>query len=59
METVGVMIMIAIAVALDYFWFDRDRKRWGWMKNWTRLQRGLFLTSFFVAAMVIYIGMSL
>ncbi|RDY69029.1 MULTISPECIES: hypothetical protein [Halobacillus] len=59
METAGFVIILAIAILLDYLWFDHDRKRWGWMKNWTRIQRGLFLASFFVAAMVIYIGMSL
>ncbi|GEN52278.1 hypothetical protein [Halobacillus faecis] len=59
METAAIVIVIAIAVLLDYFWFDYDRKRWGWMKSWTRIQKGLFLASFFVAATVIYIGMSL
>lgn len=59
MDVLVVSIVILLSVVLDYFWFDRDRKRWGWMKHWTSLQKGLFLSSFIVAAAAIYIGMSL
>ncbi|WP_226579783.1 hypothetical protein [Halobacillus litoralis] len=51
-------VIIVLSVVVDYLWFDVDRKRWGWMQKWTRLQKGLFLFSFIVAAIVIYTSMS-
>ena len=59
MNVLIVVIIILLSVVLDYMWFDHDRKRWGWMKHWTRMQKTLFLSSFFIAALVIYIGLSL
>ncbi|QAS54350.1 hypothetical protein [Halobacillus litoralis] len=59
MNPLIILIIILISVTLDYLWFDVDRKRWGWMKKWPRFQKGLFLASFVIAAVVIYIGLAL
>lgn len=59
MDVQVVVIIILLSVVLDYIWFDHDGKRWGWMKHWTRRQKILFISSFFIAALVIYIGLSL
>lgn len=59
MEVEIVVIILLLSVVLDYIGFDRNGKRWGWMKHWTRMQKTLFLSSFFLAALVIYIGLSL
>lgn len=36
------LFIILFAIVADYFWFDTDKKRWGWMKNWSKLSKGLF-----------------
>ncbi|UOR13959.1 hypothetical protein MUO15_09415 [Halobacillus amylolyticus] len=48
-----------LAVLFDFFWLDVDRKRWGWMKNWTKFQKGLFFSGFAVVSVLIYVGLSL
>ena len=54
-----VLLIIVLAVIIDYFWFDADKKRWGWIKNWSNLQKVLFLLGFVVASVAIYFGLSL
>ncbi|WP_071393346.1 hypothetical protein [Bacillus tuaregi] len=39
-----VAFIIVVAVLADYFWLDKDRKRWGWMNNWPKLNKRLFLS---------------
>ena len=59
MSPVIVLLIIVIAVIADYFLFDINKKRWGWMKNWSNLQKVLFFSSFVVSSVVIYFGLSL
>lgn len=51
-------LIIILAVLADYFWFDVDKKRWGWMKNWSKLNKGLFFSGFIVISILIYMGLS-
>ncbi|MEK5440962.1 hypothetical protein [Fredinandcohnia sp. FSL W7-1320] len=52
------LFIILFAIVADYFWFDTDKKRWGWMKNWSKLSKGLFFLGFAVFSILIYIGLS-
>ena len=36
------IFIIVVTILADYLWFDVDKKRWGWMKNWSKLSKGLF-----------------
>ncbi|SDJ09346.1 hypothetical protein [Salimicrobium halophilum] len=58
MEIFTALLIVVVAVIADFFWFDVDRKRWGWMKNWTRFQKGLFFSGFAVVTVLIYVGLS-
>ena len=59
MSPIIVLLIIVLAVIADYFLFDVDKKRWGWMKNWSNLQKVLFFSGFVVSSVVIYFGLSL
>ncbi len=59
MSTFAALIVIVLAVIVDFFWLDVDRKRWGWMKHWTKFQKGLFFSGFIVVTILIYAGFSL
>jgi len=59
MSPVIVLLIIVLAVIMDYFLFDVDKKRWGWMKNWSNLQKVLFFSGFAVVSGLIYVGLSL
>jgi hypothetical protein len=52
------LIIIILVVLADYFWFDADKKRWGWMKNWSAFNKGIFFFSFIVVSVLIYLGLS-
>lgn len=52
-------VVIIGAVLTDFFWFDVERKRWGWMKNWSKCNRILFLSGFITVFFFIYLGMAL
>lgn len=52
------LFIIVLAVLADYFLFDVDKKRWGWMKNWSKLNKGLFFSGFTVVTVLIYLGLS-
>ncbi|WP_431803603.1 hypothetical protein [Halobacillus andaensis] len=54
MGTILAVLIIITAVLLDFFIYV-DRKRWGWMKSWTKYQKGLFFSSFIVVAILFYI----
>jgi|tagenome__1003787_1003787.scaffolds.fasta_scaffold17146183_1 hypothetical protein len=54
-----VLLIIVLAVIMDYFLFDVDKKRWGWMKNWSKFKKVMFFSSFIVASVVVYLGLSL
>lgn len=53
-----VLFIIVLAVLADYLLFDVDKKRWGWMKNWSSLNKGLFFVGFTIVSVFIYIGLS-
>ncbi|UOR12827.1 MFS transporter [Halobacillus amylolyticus] len=57
--TFAALLIVILAVLFDFFWLDVDRKRWGWMKNWTKFQKGLFFSGFAVVSVLIYVGLSL
>lgn len=59
MSPIIVLLIIVLAVIMDYFLFDVDKKRWGWMKNWSNLQKVLFFSGFVVVSVAIYFGLSL
>ncbi|ELK44849.1 hypothetical protein [Halobacillus sp. BAB-2008] len=59
MGAITVVLVILLAVVVDFFWLDVDQRRWGWMKNWSKLQKGLFFAGFAAAALLIYAGLSL
>ncbi|WP_075980136.1 hypothetical protein [Bacillus massilinigeriensis] len=52
------LFIIILAVLADCFWFDVDKKRWGWMKNWSKLNKGLFFSGFIVISILIYMSLS-
>ncbi|MBP1970542.1 hypothetical protein J2Z83_002663 [Virgibacillus natechei] len=58
MAPFAVVLIVVLAVIVDVFWFDIDRKRWGWMKNWSNLNKILFFLGFIVVSGVIYLGLS-
>lgn len=58
MAPIAVILIVVLAVIVDVFWFDIDRKRWGWMKNWSNLNKVLFFSGFIVVSGVIYFGLS-
>jgi hypothetical protein len=59
MSPIIVLLIIVLAVIIDCFWFDVDKKRWGWMKNWSNLQKVLFFSGFVVVSVAIYFGLIL
>ena len=59
MSPIIVLLIIVLAVIMDYFLFDVDKKGWGWMKNWSNFKKAMFFSSFVVASVVIYFGLSL
>jgi len=59
MSSFVVIFIIVLAVIADFYWFDVDKKRWGWMKNWSNLQKVLFFSGFAVVSGLIYVGLSL
>lgn len=52
------IFIIVLAILADYFWFGVDKKRWGWMKDWSKLSKGLFFSGFAVFSLLIYLGLS-
>ncbi|WP_449354293.1 hypothetical protein ACUL41_13605 [Virgibacillus natechei] len=58
MKPFAVILIVVLAVIVDVFWFDIDRKRWGWMKNWSNLNKTLFFSGFIVVSGLIYVGLS-
>ncbi|WP_058308198.1 hypothetical protein [Gracilibacillus massiliensis] len=58
MSTFAAIIIIVLAVLVDYFWLDHDQKRWGWMKNWSKRNKGLLFIGFITATGLIYLGLS-
>lgn len=54
-----VYLILIAAIVFDFFWLDVEQKRWGWMKNWSRLHKGLFFSGFIAVTACIYIGLSL
>ena len=58
MSPVIITLLILAAVLADYFWFDVDRKRWGWMKNWSNLNKSLFFSGAIIVSALIYFGLS-
>ncbi|SHM44715.1 hypothetical protein [Gracilibacillus kekensis] len=59
MSTFAAIIIIVLAVLVDYFWLDYDKKRWGWMKKWSKRNKGLLFIGFIFATGLIYFGLSL
>ncbi|MFS0821854.1 hypothetical protein [Bacillus sp. 1P02SD] len=59
MSPLIALLIIVVALLADYFWFDVDKKRWGWMKNWSKLNKGLFLSGLTVVTVLIYVGLSI
>lgn len=59
MSPIIVLLIIVLAVIMDYLLFDVNKNRWGWMKNWSKFKKVLFFSSFIVASVVIYLGLSL
>ncbi|GAB3063177.1 hypothetical protein GCM10027286_28380 [Virgibacillus ainsalahensis] len=55
----AAFLVIVLTVIVDFLWLDVDRKRWGWMKNWTKFQKGLFFSGFIAVSVLIYVGLSL
>ena len=58
MSSLTALFIIILAVLADYFWFDVDKKRWGWMKNWSKVNKALFFSGFIIVSIVIYLGLS-
>ncbi|MGP4070343.1 hypothetical protein [Halobacillus sp. B29] len=59
MGAFGALVIVVVAVVVDFFWLDVDQKRWGWMKSWTKFQKGLFFSGFAIVSVLIYVGLSL
>nr|WP_295970093.1 hypothetical protein [uncultured Bacillus sp.] len=59
MSPIIIILMIIIAVLADYFWFGVDRKRWGWMKNWSTVNKRMFFSGFIIVSILIYLGLSI
>ncbi|WP_404453636.1 hypothetical protein LG329_03970 [Virgibacillus necropolis] len=57
MGFVVFILIIVMAALVDLFWLDTNRKRWGWMENWSKLQKTLFFSVFILASGLIYIGL--
>ncbi|MCC5801171.1 hypothetical protein [Rossellomorea vietnamensis] len=57
MEVIILLFIVALAVVVDFFWFDINGKRWGWMKSWTKLQKGIFFSCFAVVSVLVYLGL--
>lgn len=46
-------LIISVAIILDYYWFDANKRRWGWMKNWSKLQKRIFIFVVIIAGGVV------
>ncbi|UOE74709.1 hypothetical protein [Parageobacillus thermoglucosidasius] len=55
MSSFIIVLIIALAVLADFFWLDIDGKRWGWMKNWSKIQKIVF---FIIISLAMYFGLS-
>ena len=58
MGSLAVILVIVLAVVVDYFLLDGNRKRWGWMKNWSKLNKSIFFLGFVAVSLFIYLGLS-
>ena len=58
MDAFVVFLLIILTVIADFFWLDSDRKRWGWMKNWSNLNKVIFFSGFIIVSSLIYLGLS-
>ncbi|UJL47349.1 hypothetical protein KFZ58_05505 [Virgibacillus sp. NKC19-16] len=58
MALFAVILIVVLAVIVDVFWLDIYRKRWGWMKNWSNLNKALFFSGFIIVSGLIYFGLS-
>jgi uncharacterized metal-binding protein len=58
MSSFIIVLIIVLAVLVDFFWLDVDGKRWGWMKNWSKIQKIIFFVFFIVISLAIYLGLS-
>ena len=58
MGILATLIIIILVVIADVFMFDKDRKRWGWMKEWTIVQKLIFFTIFIIVSFAIYFFIS-
>jgi len=47
--------IVAVCIILDYFWFDNYGKRWGWIKEWSTLQKGLLFLGIAVFGVLVYL----
>lgn len=59
MNPINIILIIIAAVLADYFWFDVDKKRWGWMKNWSSLNKSLLFSGFIIVSALIYLALSI
>lgn len=53
-----IFLIIVLTVIIDCYWLDTDRKRWGWMKNWSNLNKVIFFSGFIIVSSLIYLGLS-
>ncbi|WML42050.1 hypothetical protein RCG19_10725 [Neobacillus sp. OS1-2] len=54
-----VFLIITLTVIADLYWLDKVRKRWGWMKNWSNLNKGIFLSGYIIVSSLIYFDLSI
>ncbi|WP_078380764.1 hypothetical protein [Sutcliffiella halmapala] len=54
-----IFLLIVLTVIIDFYWFDTDRKRWGWMRNWSKLNKIIFFSGFLIVSSIVYFGLSL
>lgn len=58
MASIMVVLVILLTVVVDYFWLDANRKRWGWMENWSKLNKSIFFFGFVAVSLLIYLVLS-
>ncbi|MCI1590278.1 MULTISPECIES: hypothetical protein [Bacillaceae] len=54
MSYFAFVLIILIALLVDVYWLDVNGKRWGWMKNWSKLNKTLFFSGIIIVSALIY-----
>ncbi len=59
MNPLIIIAIIILSVIADYYYLDVNKKIWGWMKNWSSRDKGIFFAGFIAVSLLVYFSLSL